>query len=206
MQMLSQNLPSILTLPIILIVCFACLFYYLSWTFSIGTGVFFIAVYVNMSISRYMARLGKKYMKKQDGRMSAITETLNNIKMLKLYSWVEIFRDKITEKRKEEISVSWTRALLFCCVIATYNFFPIFIQAVSLFSYVAFGFTIDLATVFTLITLFSLLAGPVRTLPWFMGQMIEFHVSMRRIQRFLLCPEVNLNMIDDSGIGAPAHA
>lgn len=64
MQMLSSNLPTVCTLPMILIVCFACLFYFLGWTFFIGAGVFCLAVYINMSIARYMARLQKKYMKK----------------------------------------------------------------------------------------------------------------------------------------------
>lgn len=134
--------------------------------------------------------------------MTAVTETLNNIKMLKLYSWVEIFYQRIQEKRKEEIAVSWKRAVLFCFVIAIYNFMPIFIQAVSLFSYVGLGFTIDLATTFLLITLFSILGQPVRQLPWFVGQMVEFLISMQRIQRFLLCPEINERVIDSSSVGA----
>jgi hypothetical protein len=38
-------------------------------------------------------------MKEFDKRVSATTECLNNIKMIKLYSWVDIFLNSINEKR-----------------------------------------------------------------------------------------------------------
>jgi hypothetical protein len=47
----------------------------------------------------------KVYMKKTDARVSATTESLNNIKMLKLYSWIEPFEKVINEKREDELSL-----------------------------------------------------------------------------------------------------
>ena len=44
-------------------------------------------------------------MKKSDARVSTTSESLNNIKMLKLYSWTEQFEKTITEKRNEELGV-----------------------------------------------------------------------------------------------------
>ena len=53
--------------------------------------------------------------------------------------------------------------------------------------------------VYTIITLFNVMRGPLSFLPWFIGQMIEFNVSMRRIQRFLLCDEVQPGVITQHG-------
>lgn len=64
MNMLSYCIPTVLTLPVTLVVCFVALFYYLSWTFFCGIAVFCIAVYSNMKLSRLMATYQKQYMKK----------------------------------------------------------------------------------------------------------------------------------------------
>lgn len=56
MNMLSYCIPTILTLPVTLIVCFVALFWYLSWTFFFGIGVFIIAIFSNMTLSRYMSK------------------------------------------------------------------------------------------------------------------------------------------------------
>ena len=40
---------------------------------------------------------------------------------------------------------------------------------------------------------------PIKDLPLFIGQIIEFNTSMRRIQEFLLLEEVNQTLIDDTG-------
>jgi hypothetical protein len=42
-------------------------------------------------------------MKCTDERMNLTTEALSNIKMLKLYSWVDHFKGLIQEKRLKEI-------------------------------------------------------------------------------------------------------
>ena len=47
MNMLSACIPSVAMLPITLIVCFVALFWYLSWTFFCGVGIFAIAVVSN---------------------------------------------------------------------------------------------------------------------------------------------------------------
>lgn len=64
-------------------------------------------------------------MKKQDARVSMTTECLNNIKMIKLYSWVDIFKDMIDQRRKEELNVQWGRMNLLMLTIASLNFFPL---------------------------------------------------------------------------------
>lgn len=48
-------------------------------------------------------------MKKQDARVNTTSESLNNIKMLKLYSWTAIFNRVIESKRVEELGVLWQR-------------------------------------------------------------------------------------------------
>ena len=55
------------------------------------------------------------------------TEMLNNIKMIKLYSWIEIFKIMIEEKRQIEISSLYTRMKVTIITLASLTFFPLFL-------------------------------------------------------------------------------
>jgi hypothetical protein len=63
-------------------------------------------------------------MKKTDARVSATTESFNNIKMLKLYSWIEPFEKAINEKRDDELNLQWKRLIISCISITLMYFFP----------------------------------------------------------------------------------
>ena len=75
--------------PLVIFVCFVLLFQYLGLTFFAGLGVFVLAFLINIVLTRISAKLQKRYMECQDVRVNATTESLNNIKMLKLYSWTD---------------------------------------------------------------------------------------------------------------------
>ena len=72
-------------MPIILASCMAMLFYLLGPSFLSGIGVFVISFFVNVVIAKVEASYQSLYMKKQDTRVNLTTESLNNIKNLKIY-------------------------------------------------------------------------------------------------------------------------
>lgn len=96
-------------LPVLLVICFIVLFVYLGYSFLAGVAVFLVAFLVNLHLGRVTARFQKMYMKKQDARVNTTSESLNNIKMLKLYSWTSIFDKVIASKRAEELTILWKR-------------------------------------------------------------------------------------------------
>jgi hypothetical protein len=63
-------------------------------------------------------------MEKVDARVSAATESLNNIKMLKLYSWTERFEQTINEKREVEQGIYWRRINVAMVSVTSLYFFP----------------------------------------------------------------------------------
>jgi ABC-type bacteriocin/lantibiotic exporter with double-glycine peptidase domain len=79
------------------------LFYYLGISFFSGIGVFVVGFIVNFAIGKKLEKYYAEVMKKKDARMETTTESLNNIKMLKLYSWNDIFLKKIKDRRTDEI-------------------------------------------------------------------------------------------------------
>ena len=78
-------------IPFIFITAFALSFYVFGYSFFAGLGVFVLAFISNFIVGRYMRTVQKKVMKSKDARMKVSTEAINNIKMIKLYSWQENF-------------------------------------------------------------------------------------------------------------------
>ena len=58
--------------------------------------------------------------------------------------------------------------------LAFINYFPICLQVVSFSAYIGFGYNIDLSVAYTVITIFQMIDSPIRLLPFFLGQFIEF--------------------------------
>lgn len=192
-------MPAIATLPFTLILCFSFLFKYLGVSFLAGIGVFVLSLLVNISISRCNAKNQKKYMKLTDARVSITTECLNNIKMIKLYSWINIFKKMINDKRNQELSFQFIRMSYIMLTLASLTFFPMFLQIVSFTAFIGTGdHEMDLARAYTIITIFNLIQSPIRMLPMFIGQFIEFMVAMRRIQAFLTCDEIDPRLINNN--------
>ena len=96
-------------------------------------------------------------MQEQDARVNVTTESLNNIKMLKLYSWTDQFSNRIEEKRKIELKVLFKRFWLGMMSITTIYFFPVIMSWVVFSTYIGTGNTLDLGVAFTVITVFNLI-------------------------------------------------
>lgn len=95
MTNLSAQLNSLAKLPIAMGFSIFYCFFILGWSWLAGIAIFVIAFYFNLYIGRWQAKLQKKVMTATDDRMNMTTEALTNIKMLKLYSLVEYFKQQI---------------------------------------------------------------------------------------------------------------
>ena len=80
-------------------------------------------------------------------------------------------------------------------IVSTLYFFPAILSAVIFSFYIGYGNTLSLDVAFTVMTILNLIKDPLRSLPMFIGQFLEFQVSMERIQAFIQVDEVNPSMI-----------
>jgi len=88
------------------------------------------------------------------------------------------------------------RMVVLSITMASLTFWPMILQATTFSVYIGTGHKIDLSTAYTVMTVFNLMQGPLRMLPMFIGSFIEFTVAMRRIQKFLICDEINPAIIE----------
>ena len=195
MQWLSQQLPLVATFPFTLILGFSMLFYYLGYSFFAGIGVFILSFYTNIFISRKLAQIQKAYMKTKGERVSITTEVINNIKVIKLYGWTEFFTQHIDNARQIEMKFLLKRVVILIIMVTLVNFFPTFLQAVCFTVYIGTDHRISLADAYTVTSIINIIGAPIRVLPLFLGQVIEFTVAMRRIQTFLACEEINTTIL-----------
>lgn len=90
-------------MPITLGLSFAFSFHYFSFSFFAGLSVFVVGSLFNLAIGIWQNKQEKILMRRKDRRMKVTTESINNIKMLKLYSWQDSFMERISRRREKEL-------------------------------------------------------------------------------------------------------
>ena len=191
----AWRLPALAKLPIILIYCIAMCFWYFNYTFYSGMIFIVVAIVMNYVLAIFTARRQKSVLNAKDKRMRIITETINSIKIIKLNSWIERFIGNIKKSRDHEVLMLILRFSITCI-----NFLAIFLVP-PLFSLTVFsvaiksGVKMSVSTAFAALQVLNMLRDPTRWLPFFIGMMMEFTVSMKRIQNFLKAQEINQLLI-----------
>lgn len=115
----------------------------------------------------------------KDSKLNCVTEFIYNIKIIKLYSWIDTFEYKVKQARNKEVSAWYVRYLanilnmLFNTGIAS-------LIIIGQFSvYYAHGKTMNLDDAFAALAILSKLRGPMRGLPNFLAILTEFSVSVK---------------------------
>ncbi|CDW87468.1 abc transporter [Stylonychia lemnae] len=197
---LSFDMPTMIKFPTILILSTAFCFYYLGLSFFAGIGVFVLGFLTNFILGMISASLWKTLMGKKDQRMNSTTETIQNIKMIKLYGWNETFMKRIGEKRENELSALRRAFFVSCFIVTSLYLFPQMLSPVVFTTYIGYGGKLDLKTTFTILTFFNLIKEPLRSVPLFFGELAETLVSMRRIQKFLKSDEINSSIVSQTDV------
>ena len=171
------------------------LFYYFGYSLfaGVGFGIFFIIW--NYLIGKAREVLQKKVLREKDRRMRATTEAINNIKVIKLNSWKNLFVSQIFRTRnKELIYIRLWLLIDFISVFLGWLLSPGLLLLTLLLFYLT-GNYITLPKAYAAMQVFKMLELPMRWVPQFTSAFIEFSVSMKRIHTFLICKEINLQAV-----------
>jgi ABC-type transport system involved in cytochrome bd biosynthesis fused ATPase/permease subunit len=90
--------PYLFIFPIQIVVYLLILFYYFGISFLYGMIPLIICIIINTIIYKRYAELENEFMSKKDLRMKITTETLDALKLLKMYAWDNIFKDRVSIK------------------------------------------------------------------------------------------------------------
>jgi len=174
--------PGILIIPIKITVYSFMLFQFFGYSFLLGFLILFISFSLNFLIQKNYQKRNKEMLKKKDVTMRVTTETFNNLKVLKLYSWEDEFLNRINKAREEEVS-AYSR--IFNLSILSNTLFwstPVLVSVASIGLYQYLNDVLKIEDILSSISIFNAIQEPMRTLPFTINNFLECMVSLRRIE------------------------
>jgi len=177
--------PTIIIVPIQIVVYTLMLFEFFGISFLFGFGVLVTFIVINFCIQIRYRALQKDILKKKDARMKITTQVINGLKIVKLYAWEDEFLKRIQKARDEELGYLKKGMNLSTASITLLWCAPIFVSVSSIGAYQYFNKLLKIEDIFTAISIFSTIQEPIRNLPWMVSNLIETLISLKRIQKYL---------------------
>ncbi|GBG77942.1 hypothetical protein CBR_g25873 [Chara braunii] len=194
---LCQSVHELWSLPLQIGLALYLLYREVEFAFLAGLMVILVLIPINNWLAMKINKATKELMKSKDNRVRHTGEILAAIRTLKLYAWETLFIGRVMRARECELRSLTTCKYLDAFCVYFWACTPILFSLLTFGLYVFLGHPLDAATVFTSLALFNVLVGPLNMFPCVITGVIEACVSLDRLRRFLLAPELNGAWIAD---------
>ncbi|KAH7905737.1 P-loop containing nucleoside triphosphate hydrolase protein, partial [Hygrophoropsis aurantiaca] len=163
----------------------------LGWSALVGLATMVVLFPIPGFVARKLQTVQVEKMKKTDARVQTVTETMNVLRMIKLFGWEPKMDKKITEKREEELGWIWKQKIL---EIANNNLNFTIPLLTMLSTYSAYtlimGQSLSAAKVFSSISIFDILREQLFQVFVLIPRVVQAKVSLDRLNNFLLETEL----------------
>ncbi|WVZ79774.1 hypothetical protein U9M48_027314 [Paspalum notatum var. saurae] len=177
--------------PLQLAVAVATLFWALKLGALPGLVPLVIFGFLNVPFAKILQGYQAKFMVAQDERLRSTSEVLNSMKIIKLQSWEEKFQHMIQSLRDGEFTWLRETQMKKAYGAVMYWMSPTVVSAVMYTATAIMGSApLNASTLFTVLATLRVMAEPVRMLPEILTMMIQYKVSLDRIEKFLLEDEI----------------
>ncbi|KAI8497857.1 hypothetical protein Bbelb_245090 [Branchiostoma belcheri] len=167
------------------------LYYQLGWSALIGASIILCMLPVNYKIARQLEIVTKTKLAVSDQRMKRINETIQGIKLLKLYGWEHIFSDNVITARNKEVKQMYRRAFWEILTLFITQVTPVTATLIAFGTYEFFTHKqLTSADAFTALSLFNIMAMPLIIFPIVIRTMTNARVAIERLVPFLESAEV----------------
>lgn len=183
------TLHFIWTFPITFSIGLIILCVYLGASALLGFAVILIVLISIFVINRKLKKLRIKSTVFIDKRVRAINEVINNLKMIKLYSWEKPYLNTIrTFRINEKVFIGRIQALRahLNSAISSVTYIATMLTFIVLF-YTSDNF--QAYNIFSAISLFNMLRMPLNLLPFATALAIDASLAMERVSNFLQAEE-----------------
>ncbi|KAH6912895.1 ATP-binding cassette transporter [Coprinopsis sp. MPI-PUGE-AT-0042] len=102
-------LLAVVYIPLEATLCMIFLYSILGWSALAGLAVMLVCIPLPTYVASLWQAVQVVHMKKTDARVQSVSETMNILRMVKLFGWEEKMDDRIREKREEELALIWKR-------------------------------------------------------------------------------------------------
>ncbi|KAJ1309716.1 hypothetical protein OPQ81_006481 [Rhizoctonia solani] len=176
----------ILYAPIQVIFSVYFLYKILGWSAVIGMAVMVLSFPIPGKVAHIINNVQVSRMKKTDARVQTVTESMNVIRMIKLFGWEKKVIGQVEEKREEELTYYKKRQFLGLVNMNINYVLPLIVMLVTYATHtLLFKKDLNAAVVFSSIGIFDVLRNQLHMLFWHVPMMIQAKVSLDRIDDFL---------------------
>ena len=157
-----------------------------------GLAVFAVIVPLNICSGKFAGKFQQGQMKAKDRRILLMNEVLQGIQVLKLYAWEKPFMKKIKENRDEEIKYIKKNVVLDSILFVTTHISIVLAPLLTFTIYVLSdqNNTLTAEKVFGTVATFNVARNAVRSWPSSWMESVKLLVSLRRIDEFLRCEDI----------------
>ncbi|KAJ1420288.1 P-loop containing nucleoside triphosphate hydrolase [Sesbania bispinosa] len=180
-----------------LVLSISLLFYVVGFGALPGLVPLLICGLLNIPFAKILQNCHSQFMIAQDVRLRSTSEILNSMKIIKLQSWEEKFKNLVLSLRAEEFIWLSKAQIMKAYMSCLYWMSPTIVPSVIFLGCALFNSApLNAETIFTVLATLRMVAEPVRLIPEALSIMIQVKVSFDRLNTFLLDEELNS---DDNG-------
>ncbi|TFY61104.1 hypothetical protein EVG20_g7183 [Dentipellis fragilis] len=193
----------VLYAPLQLIVCVWFLYKVLGWSSFVGMMVMVLLFPVPGYVARLIQHAQVQTMKRTDARVQNVTETMNVLRMIKLFGWEPKTDARIADKREEELQWIKRRSFLEMGNEMMNYLIPVSTMVVTFATYtLIMKQELKPSTVFSSMAVFDLLRDQLGMILRFTSAIIQAKVSVDRVSDFLR----NSELLDSFALQKQADA
>ncbi|KAJ7963668.1 ABC transporter C family member 3 [Quillaja saponaria] len=154
-----------------------------------------IVMLANLLLGKLQEKFQDKLMESKDKRMKMTSETLRNMRILKLLRWEMKFLSKIIELRKTE--TGWLKKYVYTSAMTSFVFWgaPTFISVVTFGACMLMGIPLESGKILSALATFRILQEPIYNLPDTISMIAQTKVSLDRIASFLCLDDLQSDVV-----------
>ncbi|KAL4243412.1 hypothetical protein ABKN59_001097 [Abortiporus biennis] len=176
----------VVQIPIQVAASMIVLYTILGWSIIPGLIAMIVMMPIPGYLSKLMNRIQEAKMKKSDSRVQIVSETMNVIRMVKLFGWENKMGDRMAEVREDELKYvrqykilsvwinNLSRLIPISCMVVTYTTYTLIMKE-----------DLTPSKVFPSIAIFAMVQDMFSVIIWWVPYLIQAKVSLSRINDFL---------------------
>ncbi|KAF7369374.1 ATP-binding cassette transporter [Mycena venus] len=164
-----------LSIPLTIALCIVFLYQVLGWSSFVGMGL--------------VQTVQQQRLKRTDARVQSVTETMNVLRMIKLFGWERQMNERVADKREEELNWLWKRQLLDLLNGTLNVLLPVITMVATYATYVSVTVimkeSLTASKVFSSMSVFDMLRNQFSFMFYELSLAVTGKVSLDRINEFL---------------------
>jgi len=183
--------------------CTAALFHFLGWSAVVAVIVMAFLIPVTAKLSKSFMQLEDEMMGFRDKRLTLMTQLLNAMRVVKYFVWEKSIHHEVSEVRAKEVGARTKLARAEIAWGLIYTSVNSVVLFSALLTHTLRGQKVDMALIFTCISIFGIMEDQFGSLSRFISRFINILVSADRITKFLksdTLPEVHHNRLSQAAV------